>query len=154
MELEEVPTVSFDFCFLMQKEQGKAMPVLVARDHKTCYTHAFVCPGKSTKEEEYSDQIVQKCKVFVEMLGYKRVAMKSDQETAMRALQQRVQKSVNCEMVLSNSKRYDSKSNGKIEKAIQEVEGHVRTSKLHSENCIGKTIPPDHPVIHWMTEYS
>jgi hypothetical protein len=59
----------------------------------------------------------------------------------MRALQQRVQKTVNCEMVLSNSKRYDSKSNGKIEKAIQEVEGHVRTLKLHTENRIGQTIP-------------
>ena len=57
---QEVPTVSFDFCFLMQKEQGKAMQVLVARDHKTSYTQGFVCPGKSTKEEEYSDQIVQK----------------------------------------------------------------------------------------------
>ena len=34
-ELKEVPTVSFDFCFFVQKEQGKAMPVLVARDHKT-----------------------------------------------------------------------------------------------------------------------
>ena len=64
-----------------------------------------------------------KCKNFGEQLGYKRVAMKSDQETAMRALQQRVQKSVNCEMVLTNSKRYDSKSNGKIEKAVQEFEG-------------------------------
>ena len=84
---------------------------------------------------------MQKCKVFVEMLGYKRVAMKSDQETAMRALQQRVQKTVNFEMVLSNSKRYDSKSNGKIEKAIQEVEGHERTLKLHTENSIGQTIP-------------
>ena len=146
--------MSFDFCFLMQKEQGKAIPTMVARDHKTCYTHAFACPGKSTKEEEYSDQIVQKCKVSVEMLGYKRVAMKSDQETAMRALQQRVQKTVNREMVLSNSKRYDATSNGKIEKAIQEVEGHVRTLKLHTENRIGKTIPPGHPVIHWMIEYA
>ena len=146
--------MSFDFCFLMQKEQGKSIPTMVARDHKTCYTHAFTCPGKSTKEEEYSEQIVIKCKHFVEQLGYKRVAMKSDQETAMRALQQRVQKSVNCEMVLTNSKRYDSKSNGKIEKAIQEVEGHVRTLKLHTESRIGKTIPPDHPVIHWMIEYA
>ena len=91
---------------------------------------------------------------FVEQLGYKRVAMKSDQETAMRSLQQRVQKSVNCAMVLTNSKQYDSKSNGKIEKAIQEVEGHVRTLKLHTENRIGKTILPDHPVIHWMIEYA
>ena len=48
---------------------------------------------------------------------------------------------VNCEMVLTNSKRYDSKSNGRIEKAIQEVEGHVRTLKPHTENRIWKTIP-------------
>jgi hypothetical protein len=45
-------------------------------------------------------------------------------------------------MVLTNSKRYDSKSNGKIEKAIQEVEGHARTLKLYTENRSGKTIPP------------
>ena len=133
--------MSFDFCFLMQKEQGKSIPTLVDRDHKTCYTLAFTCPGKSTKEEEFSEQIVIKCKNFVEQLGYKRVAMKSDQESAMRFFQQRVQKLVNCEMVLTNSKRYESKSNGKIEKAIQEVEGHVRTLKLHTENRIGKTIP-------------
>ena len=138
----------------MQKEQGKSLPTMVARDRKTCYTHAFTCPGKSTKEEENSEHIIIKCKNFVEQPGYKRVAMKSDQETAMRALQQRVQKSVNCEMVLTNSKRYDSKSNGKIEKAIQEVKGHVRTLKLHTENRIGKIISPDHPVIHWMIKYA
>ena len=109
----------------MQKYQGKSMPTLVARDHKSCYTHEFTCPGKSAKEEVYSDQIVQKCNVFVERLGYKRVATKSDQEQAMRAPQQRFQKDVNVEMVLTNSKRYDSKSNGKVEKAIQEVEGQV-----------------------------
>ena len=72
----------------------------------------------------------------------------------MRALQQRVQKAVNVEMVLTNSKRYDSKSKGKVEKTIQEVEGHIRTLKLHTEDRIGKTIPPDHPVIHWMVEYA
>ena len=60
----------------------------------------------------------------------------------MRALQQRVQKAVNCKMVLTNSKRYDSKSNGKVEKAIQGVEGQVRTLKLHTEERIRKTILP------------
>ena len=46
-------------------------------------------------------------------------------------------------MVLTNSKRYDLKSNGKVEKAIQEVEGvlELRTLKLHTEDGIGKTIP-------------
>ena len=69
--------------------------------------------------------------MFVEQLGYKRVSMKSDQERAMRALQQRVEKAVNVEMVLANLKRYDSKSNGKLEKAIQEVEGQVDVEAAH-----------------------
>ena len=55
-------------------------------------------------------------------------------------------------MVLTNSKRYNSKSNGKMEMAIQEVEGHIRTLKLHTEDRMGKAIPPDHPVIHWVVE--
>ena len=38
------------FVFLMQEEQGKSIATMVARDHKTRYTHAFTCPGKSTKE--------------------------------------------------------------------------------------------------------
>ena len=88
------------------------------------------------------------------MLGYKRVAMKSDQETAMRALQQCVQKAVNDEMVLTNSKRYDSKWNGKVDKAIQDVEGHIRTLKLRTEDRISKAILSVHPVIHWMVEYA
>ena len=44
--------------------------------------------------------------------------------------------------VVARSAIYDSKSNGNIEKAIQEVEGHVRTLKPHTESRIGKTIPP------------
>ena len=117
----------------MQNEEGKSIPTMVVRDHKTLYTHALRCPGKSTKEEEYSEQMVIKGNHFVEQLGYKRVAIKSDREQAMRAFEQRVQKSVNCEMVLTNSKRYGSKWNGKIEKDFV---------KLPTENRIGKTIPP------------
>ena len=131
VEQQEVPTISVDFCFLMQKDQGKSIPTLVARDHKSCYTHAFTCPGKSTKEVEYSEEIVHKCKICVEMLGYKPVAMKRDQETAMRALQQRVQKAVNVEMVLTNSKRYDSKSNGKVERPSRRLRAYQNIENPH-----------------------
>ena len=79
---------------------------------------------------------------FLEQLGYKSASKKSDQEQAMRAQQQRVHKSANCEIVLTNSQRYDSNSNGKVEKAIQEVEVHVRTLKFHTEDRVGKTSPP------------
>ena len=108
----------------------------------------------SAEQIQHPKSDEDECKMFVEMLGYKRVAMKSDQETAMRALQQRVQKAVNVEMVLTNSKRYGSKSDGKVETAIQEVEGHIRTLKLHTQDRIGKTTPPHHPVINWMVKYA
>ena len=26
--------------------------------------------------------------------------------------------------------------------------------KLNTEESIGRTIPPDHPIIHWMVEYA
>ena len=45
--------------------------------------------------------------------------MKSDQEESMRALQQRVQKSANFGMILTNAQKYNSKANGKVEKAIE-----------------------------------
>ena len=35
-EHQEVSTRSFDFCFLMEKDQGKSIPTLVARDGKSC----------------------------------------------------------------------------------------------------------------------
>ena len=76
-EVDEVPTISFDFCFLCQKEQGRSIPTMVAREHKTINTNAFTCPGQSTQEEEYNDQIVDRCVKFADSLGYKRVAVKS-----------------------------------------------------------------------------
>ena len=90
----------------------------------------------------------------MESLKYKTSAMKSDQEDAMRAFQQRVQKAVNCEMVFTKSRKYDSKADGEVGKGIQEVEGQVRTLKLHLENRIGKVVPPNHHVIHWTVEYA
>ena len=41
-----VPMVSMDFCFLAQKEQDKATPTLVIKEHRTKYMGARACPGK------------------------------------------------------------------------------------------------------------
>ena len=77
--------VGFDVCFLMKKDQGKSIPTVDARDYKTCYTHAFTCPGKSTRKEKCSEQIVIKCKNSVERLGYNRVSMKLDRPRTSNA---------------------------------------------------------------------
>ena len=72
----------------------------------------------------------------------------------MQALQQRVRKEVNCELVLTHSKKHDSQSDSIVEKAIQEVAGQGRTIALHTENRVPKVIYPNHPVTHWMAEYA
>ena len=77
-EDSEIPTMSMDFCFLCQKDQGKSMPTLVMRSKPPGYTGAFVCPGKSTRNEAYSDKIVERATAFVDNLGYKRIGVKSD----------------------------------------------------------------------------
>ena len=90
------------------------------------------------------------------MCGNARVQASGDEKRpgdSNESLQQHVQKAVNVEMVFTNSSRYDSKSiRLQVGKAIQEFEGHIRTLELHTGDRIGKTIPPDHPVIHWNVE--
>ena len=91
---------------------------------------------------------------FVDMLGYKRVAMKSDQEQAMRALQQRVQG-----------------------RELRDGADEFQTLRLHVQWQGGKghpggrgacqdfqtphqgahrndDPPPNHPIIHWMAEHA
>ena len=46
-----------------------------------------------------------------------------------------------------------SGSNGVIERAVQAIEGQVRTIKLALESRIGSEIPSDHYVTPWIIEY-
>ena len=43
-----------------------------------------------------------------------------------------------------------SQSNGFIERAIQDVEGQIRTMKLDFESHLGEKIPSDHNLIPWL----
>ena len=58
------------------------------------------------------------------------------------------------ETMLTNSKKRVSQTNGVVERAVQELEGIVRTIKLHLEHLIGQRVPANHAVLAWMTEYA
>ena len=47
-----------------------------------------------------------------------------------------------------------AQSNGLIERAIQDVDEHVRTMKLDSESHLGEQIPSDHNLTPWLVEYA
>ena len=151
---EGVPVVGMDFCFLCQEGQTKSSPTLVVKDGRRKSVMATICPGKSTVAEPYSDEIVRRVSAFLDSLGYPRLALKSDQEPSMTALQERIRRMRTLETVLMNAKKGDSKANGMIEKAIQDLEGIVRTLKLHLEQRIGVRIPPNHAIMEWLVEYA
>ena len=112
-----VPVVSIDFAFAKKAEQEGTSPVLVVRDHKTRMTFAHPVPGKSTRNEPYSSYTVDVVVQDLKMLDRKKCILKSDQEPAMLALQERVQQArsgTEEHTILENSPVDESQSNGTV----------------------------------------
>ena len=57
-------------------------------------------------------------------------------------------------MVVENSPVHSSKSNGVIERAVQTVQGMVRTMRSALEEKWGVELPIDHPIWPWLVEYA
>ena len=146
----EVPVVSFDFCFARQTQQVKADPIIVMRDHQTRTTFAHLLPGKSTANELYSRHVLNLVLRDLEFLAHKKVVLKSDQEPAMIALQQRIRQARSDQTILENSPVEDSSSNGTVEKAVQEVEGLTRTLVAALETRYGVKLEEASSILAWL----
>ena len=48
----------------------------------------------------------------------------------------------------------DSRSNGFSERAIQAVQGQIRTLKSALESRLGKPVPQDHPALPWLVSHA
>jgi hypothetical protein len=162
------PIICFDYMFL----DGKS-PTLVYRDKmsRTVFAHTVTQKGIG------DGWILNKVVDDLDSLGYGRIIVKSDQEPAIKNLQAEVRqmrweelqllmKTVKdkrgvetdidlCsgETILENSPAGDSKANGFIERAIQELEGQVRTVKAATKKLIGAEIPRGHCLLAWLIEW-
>ena len=67
------------------------------------------------------------------VLGYKRLILKSDQEPAIKKLKAAVRREFSLEIPDEYSAVGDSQSNGEVEITVQVVEGQIRTTKCHLE---------------------
>ena len=114
-------------------------------------------PGKSTANEPYSRYVVDAVIKDLKSLDRKKCILKSDQEPAMLALQERVRQ-LRCgeeeQTILENSPVAESQSNGVIEKGIQEVESQARTLMCALEERLRAVIPWNSPVGAWLIEYA
>ena len=126
------------------------LPILVVRDRWTKNIWAFACPSKGT-EHPYAGKAVLGA---INKLGYTKLILKSDQEPAIKKLAQEVKNGCPSEIILENSQKYVSQSNGEAERAVQSVQGMIRTLKEHVEHKADMKIPSTHPILAWLVEYA
>ena len=118
------------------------MPIVVMKDRKTRISRARLVPQKGN--HRYSIKIVSGA---IESLGDSKVILKSDQEPAVMSLKDAVKSEARVDVVLEESPEYESKSNGEIERAIQTVQGQIRTMKDRLEARYGQRIAGEHPCL-------
>ena len=148
---EEIPVVSLDYMFM---ESGTAetelgMPILVVKDRKSGFRAAFVVPRKGK-----CSHATKRMNKVLDVLGYRRLVLKSDQEPAILQLKEQVKDERTEEIIMEMSPVEDSRSNGEMEKAIQDVQGQIRTMKSSLEMRYGRSVEPSHCCLPWLVIHS
>ena len=80
--------------------------------------------------------------------------LKSDGEPSIVALKEAVKAERPERIVLEESPVSESKSNGAVENAVQQVHGQVRTIKDALESRLGKRIEEESNIIPWMITHA
>ena len=86
----DAPVIAIDYMYMhseQEKEEEKGMPIIVMKDDRTKMTLAKVAPNKGVVS--YAVEIVKR---FIELLGYKKIMFRSDNEPAILALKDAVRK--------------------------------------------------------------
>ena len=143
-----VPVISIDYAF-MGSEDGASVTVLIMQDRASRYITANV-----VQEKGINEYAVKRLGADISMLGYKEIVLKSDQEPSIVALKDRVKADREERIVMEESPVGESASNGAVERAIQTVEGQVRTMKAALEFRLKKKVEPDHPLIPWLIRHA
>ena len=152
-----VPVVSMDLAHVKRHDAEDKLPFIVVRDHSTRVTFAHLLKGKSTVVAEYSDYVVNAVLNDLRYLDHKKLILKSDQESAMTALYERIRRMRNQsgeQTLEEHSPVGESQPNGVIERAVREVEEMMATILASLEASLGGRIPQESPVLAWAIEYS
>ena len=105
-----------------EEPEGDPIFVMHCRDTKLTWSRVVLRKGV----EPYPIRVLSDMILFT---GHKRVTLKSDGESSIKALKEAVKNSVNFNLGVEVSPVGDSRSNGEIERAIKTVQGQVRTLK-------------------------
>ena len=153
-ESGSIPEFSFDWCFPGEEVPGKTLSVLVGRMRDTRMTLSTMSPTKSS-----GSWIASRVLAFFRECGCEAgdIVVKTDQEPAMVSLttemtRLRSGKHVG-RMIMENSVKGDSQSNGMIERAVQSVEGIVRVMRSAFQENYKIELDVQDAIWPWLIEY-
>ena len=157
------PIISIDYMYMeadykdKKKEQyikdveGKT-PILVVVDSKTKAVFAH-----DMEEKGANEATMEQLENDIKELGYhgSDIIIKGDQEPSIVAIQELIARRRSAgNTVLENSPVGESSSNGRVERAIQSVQGQIRTIKDNVEAKTGRKIPRKSGLFQWLVEWA
>ena len=151
-EDHRVKEFSFDYCF-PGDDQGKKITILVGRERVSGMVMASVVPVKGTSGQFAAMRVMS----FIRECGAAEadIILKSDQEPAIETLIRDVATSRGARLtMMEQSPVGSSGSNGGVERAVQSVEGQLRTLKSACEARLGTPIRPEERITTFMAEYA
>ena len=167
---EDLPHAAIDYTFFTQNgakkaedlteeekiDESKARTVLVMKDSLVESIFAYVVSKKGATHEEW---LAQQMLDDLDSLGLNRarIVMKSDPEKAIEDVKKDVSRrriAIGQSTTQESTAVGDSNMNGRVERAIQELNGIVRTLRSALEERIGCTITINHPIFPWMVRHA
>jgi len=150
-EEERGSSMSFDYCFLRDSPGGELVPVLLGKDRESGTLIAHAVPEKGAGLDWTAKQI---CRDLTKCGIGGHVVLKGDQEPAIASvIEQVIKLRGDRRTVPEYSPKGESQSNGIAERAVQTIEGLIRSHKLELEEKIGASVPVETPIVTWMIEH-
>jgi hypothetical protein len=133
---------------------GPSQTVLVMQESLCRSVWAYAVEHKGSSEAWVIDQIAED----LDTVGLRndRIIVKSDQETSANDIAREIAKCRASEYgtALDNSHVGDSNTNGTIERAIQDVEGQVRTLRSALEQRLSAPVRLSSPIVPWLIRHA
>ena len=162
----DIPRVIMDYCFFKEdikkksddhtesEEARMSLTALVMKETMCGSVWAYALKSKSVNEDPWIvDQIIDDLATVG--MSKERIIIKSDQEPAITELQTEIaRRRGDYGTGLENSKVGDSNNNGKIERAIRDVGGIVRTLKSFLSEKIGTAVTLDMMIVPWLIRHA
>ena len=149
------PEISFDYCFPRREKRGESISVLVGREKRSQMLIAHVVPVKGAGAQWIVDQVVRD----IRKLGvHGKIILKCDQEPAildvMNAICRARGEDSTGEMltVIEMAPKGESQSNGRAERAVQELEEGLRTHLLDLDAKLKTEVEIGSPAVSWLVE--